>query len=238
MVFYALLATIVSAAFAATLWTQYRSRPRPYLRIWAVALALYAVAALTEVIGAASGWNPLLYRTYYFLGGIILVGLLALGSISLLTPRYSRAALLTLVVLGGVGLAGVVGANLQLARLDTHQVPDADTIRVQGGLFDVIAILMAALINIVGTLILIGGAAWSAYGAWRRGGAPARVLTNVLIAAGAFIVASASSLTRVFHIYEVFYLGQALGVLVMFGGFLMAQRAPRRAPKLEPAASG
>jgi hypothetical protein len=60
----------------------------------------------------------------------------------------------------------------------------------------------------------------------------------LLIAAGAFIVASASSLTRVFHIYEVFYLGQALGVLVMFGGFLMAQRAPRRAPKLEPAASG
>jgi len=77
MVFYALAATAISAAFALTLWVQYRSKPRPYLLAWSVALAIYAVAALTEVIGAAAGWSPLLYRTYYYFGGILVVGVLA-----------------------------------------------------------------------------------------------------------------------------------------------------------------
>jgi len=237
VVFYALAATLISAAFAVTLWMQYRARPKPYLLAWAVALGTYAIAALTEVIGAAGGWTPLLFRTYYFFGAIVLVGVLALGTIYLLAPRFSRIALWVLVVLVAIGLAGVLGAQLQTVKLETHQVPNTDTIQVQGGLFNVLAILMAILINIVGSVILIGGAVWSAYGAWRRGGASSRVLANVLIAAGAFIVASASSLTRVFHVYEVFYVGQAIGVLVMFGGFLAAQRAPRRATNLNPVAS-
>jgi hypothetical protein len=237
MIFYPLVAMVISAAFAVTLWVQYRAKPRPYLLAWAVALAFYAIAALTEVIGAANGWNPLLYRTYYYFGAIVLVGVLALGTIYLLAPRFSRIALWTLIVLAAIGLAAVLGAQLEAVKLETRQVPNADTIAAQGGLFNVLAILMAALINILGTVILVGGAAWSAYGAWRRGGAPSRVLANVLIAAGALIVATASSLTRVFHVYDVFYVGQAIGVLVMFGGFLAAQRAPRRATNLNPAAS-
>src|ERR1700716_4747615 len=102
MVFYALAATAISATFALTLWAQYRSKPRPYLLAWAVALAIYAVAALTEVIGAAGGWSPLLYRTYYYFGGILVVGPLALGTIYLLAPRYSRLALWILVVFAGI----------------------------------------------------------------------------------------------------------------------------------------
>jgi hypothetical protein len=237
VVFYALVATLISAAFAATLFMQYRAKPRPYLLAWSVALALYAIAALTEVIGAANGWTPLLYRTYYYFGAIILVGLLALGSIYLLFPRFSRIALWALIVLAGIGLAGVLGAQLQAVKLETHQVPNADTIQLQGGLFNVAAIVMAALINSVGSVILIGGALWSAYGAWRKGGAQSRLVANILIAAGAFIVAGASTLTRLFHVYDLFYVGQAIGVLVMFGGFLAAQRAPRRVANLNPATS-
>ena len=181
--------------------------------------------------------DALLYRTYYFFGAIILVGVLAMGTIYLLFPRFSRPALWVLVVLGALGLAGILGATLQTTELQTHQVPGADTIRVQGGAFNVVAILMAALINGIGSLILIGGALWSAYSAWRRGGAPSRVLANVLIAAGAFIVAGASTLTRLFHVYELFYVGQAIGVLVMFVGFLAASRAPARARLGVPAPS-
>ena len=234
MIFYPLAATLISAAFAATLIAQYRSKPRPYLLAWGVALAIYAVAALTEVIGAASGWNPLLYRVYYFTGGITVVGVLALGTICLLAPRFARPALWILVVLAGIGLAGILGAALQPGLLDTRQVPSVDTIKVETGAFNLLAILMAALLNSVGTVILVGGAAWSAYSTWRRHGAASRLIANILIAAGALIVASASTLTRLFHVYEVFYVGQAIGVLVMFGGFLAAQRAPRRASISSP----
>jgi hypothetical protein len=237
MVFYALAATAISAAFALTLFVQYRSKPRPYLLAWSLALAIYAVAACTEVIGAAAGWNPLLYRTYYYFGGILVVGVLALGTIYLLAPRFGRTALLVLVVLGGIGLAGTLGASLQPGLLQTREVPSVDTIRLEHGAFNAVAILMAAVLNSVGSVILIGGALWSAYGAWRKGGAQSRLLANILIAAGAFIVAGASTLTRLFHVYELFYVGQAIGVLVIFGGFLAAQLAPRRAPQMKPASS-
>jgi len=77
VIFYPLAATVISAIFAATLWRQYRRKPRAYLLAWSIALAIYAVAALTEVIGAAGGWNPLLYRIYYYFGAITVVGVLA-----------------------------------------------------------------------------------------------------------------------------------------------------------------
>ena len=237
MIFYPLAATLISAAFAVTLGLQYRAKPRPYLLVWAVALGLYAIAALTEVIGAAGGWNAVLYRIYYYLGAIVLVGVLALGTIYLLAPRFGRPALWVLLVLAAIGLAGIVGASLQPGLLDTRQVPSVDTIRLEQGSFNLISLIMAAVVNSVGTVILVGGAAWSAYGTWRRGGAPSRLAANILIAAGALIVASVSTLTRLFHIYELFYVGQAIGVLVMFAGFLAAQRAPRRAPNLNPVTS-
>ena len=226
MIFYPLLATLISAAFAGTLFLQYRSRPRPYLAAWASALALYAIAAFTEVLGAAGGWNADLYRLYYYFGGITVVGVLALGTVFLLAPRFGRAATLAVVVLAGVGLAGILGAGLQASLLQTHEVPSVDTIRLEHSSFNALALLSAALLNIVGSLVLIGGALWSAYAAWRRGAGGSRLAANILIAGGAFIVAGASTLTR-FHVYELFYVGQALGVLVMFVGFLSAQRAPK-----------
>lgn len=237
MIFYPLVATLISAAFAVTLWVQYRAKPRPYLLAWSVALGVYAVAALTEVIGAAVGWNPLLYRLYYFFGGITVVGILALGSVYLLAPRFGRNALAALLTLAGIGLVGIVGASLQVGLLDTHQVPSADVIKLQHGIFNVAAILMAAILNIVGSVILIGGAVWSFFSMLLRGAPPSRLAGNILIAGGAFIVAGASTLFRLFHVYDLFYVGQAIGVLVMFFGFLAAQRAPRRATSLNPATS-
>src|SRR3989475_12628595 len=73
MVFYALAAAAISAAFALTLWEQYRSKPRPYLMAWSVALATYAVAVLTEVIGPAPGWILPLYLTYCYSWRILVV---------------------------------------------------------------------------------------------------------------------------------------------------------------------
>lgn len=235
MVFYPVAATAISAAFALTLFAQYRAKPRPYLLAWSVALGVYAVAALTEVIGAAAGWDPLLYRLYYFFGGITVVGILALGTIYLLAPRFGRPALALLVVLAGVGLVGILGANLQVGLLDTHQVPSADVIKLQHGGFNLLAILMAVILNIVGTVILIGGAVWSFFSMFLKGAPPSRLVGNILIAGGAFIVAGASTLFRLFHVYDLFYVGQAIGVLVMFFGFLAAQRAPRTSTNLNPA---
>ena len=236
MAFYPLAAALISAAFAFTLLSRYRAKPRPYLLAWGVALSVYAAAALTEFWGAIETWNPGLFRAYYFLGGIVLVGLLALGTVCLLAPRFTRVALGLLLALGAIGLAGALGAHVRALSLQTHQVPPLSALPAEGGIFNVLAIATAALINIAGTIVLVGGALWSAYSVWRRGGLRQRLYANLLIAAGALIVASASSLTRL-GVYALFYVGQAVGVLVMFAGFLEAQRQPAPAKReLQPAA--
>ncbi|HYS02109.1 MAG TPA: hypothetical protein VET82_07145 [Candidatus Eisenbacteria bacterium] len=234
--FFPLAATVISLLFAGTLWRQYQRKHRPYLLVWFVALAIYAVAAATEFVGSTAGWSPWLFRTYYFLGGIVLVGVLGLGTLYLLFPRVAPRALVILVALSAIGLISVAAAQLDPSYLDTHQVPSLRVMPLGPNLFNDLAVAMAAIINILGSLILIGGALWSAYGLWRRGQPGERLVANILIAVGAFIVAGASSLTR-FGIYELFYIGQFAGVFIMFLGFLAASRVPARATVGVPAPS-
>ena len=225
MLFYPLAATLISAAFALTLWLQYRTKRRPFTLAWAIALTIYAVAALTETLGAGGLWNPFLYKTYYFTAAILLVGVLGLGSVYLLAPRYASLALTVLVLLAAIGLVGVIGAQVGSAFLETRQVPQRFP---TGGIFNALAIATAVLINISGTVVLVGGALWSAYGLWRRGQPRERVWSMVLRAVGALVVASGTGLSRL-GVYELFYVSQAVGVLIMFAGFLTTQRVPRRA---------
>jgi hypothetical protein len=234
--FFPLAATVISLLFAGTLWLQYQRKHRPYLLVWFVALVVYAVSAFTEFIGSIAGWSPWLFRTYYVLGGIVVVGLLGLGTLYLLFPRVAPLALAVLAALVTIGLISVAAAQLDTSYLDTRQAPSLRAMPPGPNIFNDLAVAMAAIISIVGSLILIGGALWSAYGLWRRGQPGERLVANILIAAGAFIVAGASSLTR-FGIYELFYVGQFAGVFIMFLGFLAASRAPARAAVGVPAPS-
>lgn len=82
--------------------------------------------------------------------------------------------------------------------------------------------------NIYGTLALAGGALYSAWLLWRKAIMPHRVLGNVLIAVGALLIASASTMVR-FGLADFHYLGQFLSAVFMFSGFLLASaRAPVR----------
>ncbi len=232
--FFPLAATLISAAFAYTVGMQYARKRRPYLLAWCAALTIYALATLLEVVGAAGSWNLIIYRAYYFLAAILLVGVLGLGTIYLLGPRFAGFALGALVALAAGGLIAVVVAQLDAVPLHSSPVPP--TFPPRGNAFNFIAVLIAATTNIAGTLVLVGGALWSAYGFWRRGGQRERAIANVLIAAGALVVAFATGLSRL-GIYQLFYSGQAIGVLIMFLGFLAASRAPVRVKLGVPAPS-
>ena len=89
-----------------------------------------------------------------------------------------------------------------------------------------LALFLAIIGNTVGTLVLVVGAGLSAYRASRRGLHRNIPVGNVLILGGAPVVAGAASLTR-FGIYELFYAGQALGIAVIFAGFVVIGSAAR-----------
>lgn len=91
--------------------------------------------------------------------------------------------------------------------------------------------LTTPFFNIYGLLTLVGGAIWSAYLFWRKRVLPNRVIGNVLIAAGALLIGSASTLTRLGY-GQFLYLGELLSAILMFAGFRYAARPqPEEAPQ-------
>ncbi len=95
--------------------------------------------------------------------------------------------------------------------------------------------LTTPFFNIYGLLTLVGGAIWSAYLFWRKRVLPNRVIGNVLIAAGALFIGSASTLTRLGY-GQFLYLGELISAILMFAGFRFAARPqPEEAVQAVPA---
>ena len=83
-------------------------------------------------------------------------------------------------------------------------------------------------LNILGTLIIVGGALSSAYVFLRRRAMPQRAAANALIALGTLIVASGGTLTgQLGFPPTAITVANLIGVSVMFAGTLQASRQPR-----------
>jgi thiosulfate reductase cytochrome b subunit len=75
-------------------------------------------------------------------------------------------------------------------------------------------------------VVLAGGAAYSALRT-RRLRLPSNLtLGNILILAGAVVVAAIASLTRLGY-YELFYASQLVGVAIIFAGFRVIAASPQ-----------
>jgi hypothetical protein len=210
-----LIAAVVGGAFAAVVGRQYLSRRRPHQAIWALALAMFAMAALFESAGQVFGWSDATYKGYYLFGGLLNVGWLGIGSLLLLTsPRVGRVAVIAMFAISLIGLVAVLAAHTDSALLKA-QVPARGAIDVPA--------LLPLLTNVGGSLLLIGGAAWSAWKAARAGAPRNRVLGLALIAAGAFIVAGGHSFAQSRGVYVAQPLSEAVGIVAMFAGYVTVE---------------
>lgn len=232
-----LAAALVAFAFAASLGRRFARGPRIHLAMWCAALVLYALASLAVAAGAAVGWSRTLFEAYWIFGAVLNVPLLAAGEIHLLR----RGQVLDLVV--WIALAFVVaytvavtrGAAIDAAAL-ADRLPSGKEVFGDGSA----AHRLPQLISIPSYVILVAGAAWSA---WRMRGRPelrARSTGTLLVAAGATITAAAGSAFAAVGNLPAFSLSLLAGVAVMFLGFERATRArpfPGRIgpPRSEPA---
>jgi hypothetical protein len=93
--------SLLALGFAIALLDQWRERRQTFQLIWAVGMVFYGVASGCEAIGAASGWNEALYRTWYLTGAIWTAGWLGLGTAFLLgRTRFGYTFALCLVLAG------------------------------------------------------------------------------------------------------------------------------------------
>ncbi len=199
-------ATVVSFVFAALVFNQWRSRRKPFQLAWAAGLLLYAFAAFTQFLAEAYGWTVDVYRVYYAVAAP-LVAVLGIGSLLLINRRIGYAFSVYTAVMF-VGFAWVVfTSSVDTAVLLQQAIPG-------GNGFPASVRIWSPLFTIPGSIALIGVAAYSY---WRT-----RLAFNAWIAVGALIVAAGGALTR-FGVSWALYLGEFIGIALMFWGFLASQ---------------
>jgi vacuolar-type H+-ATPase subunit I/STV1 len=82
-------------------------------------------------------------------------------------------------------------------------------------------VTLTIILNIYGTLALVGGAIYSGFLFWRKRVLINRVLGNILIAAGALAPAMAGSFVKA-GLPDLLYVSELIGVIVMYLGFVQA----------------
>ena len=208
-----LSAAVISGWMALVMLRRMRQKVRPQEAAWAVAFAMFAVAASMQVVGDVIGWTPAMARIYYICGATLVVGWLGLGTWLILVHRPWLRNLGTwgMILLTGVAIGLVSQAPVQLTALaetgwHALEKPALLTILTIG-------------LNTVGTLVLVGGALWSAWVFWRKGIMKGRMVGLIFIAVGALTVAAGGSLTRLGH-EQFLYAAMSVGVGLMFWGYL------------------
>ncbi len=222
MVVFPLIALLASGACTATAVVRYRRSGRTHELVWIAAFALFALGAACEVLAAPRGWNPFLARLYYFSGATLVAAYLGLGTLFLLAPRrVARTALTTLLLLSA--LAGMLVAA---TPVDPTALRETGWAALEKG---PALIVLTITLNVVGTLVVVGGALYSAWRAW-RGGWTRRVVATLLIAAGTLVVASGGTLTRLGQ-HSYLYLAMAPGVCLLLVGYLLPDLHARPRPR-------
>lgn len=211
---------IVSLVFAVLVLRRYRSRGGTHLLLWGIGMVFYGIGGFCEAYYGAFGWNALIYRLWYLLGAILVAAWLGQGTVYLLARRKWAHALMIVLTLGSVyGLIRVFTAqldpNLMTTSLHTGTELSGHAIVTPG------VRVLTPFFNLYGTVTLVGGAAWSSWIFWRKRILLHRTIGNILIAAGAMLPAFGGTFSR-FGIPNALYLGELLGAVLMFAGFIRA----------------
>lgn len=217
-----ILSTLVTFAFAAAVFNRFRTRHGAHLLLWCIGLVLYGIGTLTEVIMLYT-FNPLALKLWYLSGAMLTAAWLGQGTINLLVRRRGIAPTLniTLIIVSLLAVVLVLSAPLTAAAAgyNTAQPLSAQykTILTRSG----VVVLLTILLNIYGTLTLVGGAIYSAYIFWRKKVLFNRMIGNILIAIGAILPAMGGSFIQM-GMPDFLYLSEFLGAILMYIGFLQA----------------
>lgn len=230
-----ILSTLVTFVFAGAVLNRYRYKKGPHLLLWGIGLILYGLGTLSEVILGFT-FNALVLKVWYLSGAMLTAAWLGQGTIFLLVRRRGVATglaiALALISLVSVGLLLAAPVSQAAAAYNLSQPVSAQYKEIlvrNGGI-----IALTIILNIYGTLGLVGGALYSTYLFLRKHVLANRMWGNILIAAGALMPAMAGSFIKA-GLADWLYVSELVGVVLMYTGFLRATASP--SVEREPVAS-
>lgn len=247
----AVIGAAVAGVFSAALADRYRRSRGKHNLFWAIALCMFSLASVALAYGLGKGWSSFTFGVYYLFGAILNVPFLGLGQIQLVWPeRVAYAASVAVTAFALAATVTVLttpmtvppsgsghipsGREVYATRIPEDKLPafcaepasagapecrrDADPLAIWPRIFAVFG-------NVIGTLLVVAGTVTSAARLLKRRNrnraATRSALGNLAIAAGVVIVASGGTGAR-FGTTAVFPVTLAVGVSVMYGGFLLA----------------
>ena len=222
------LSTLITFAFTGAVFTRYLKRRGPHLLLWTIGLLFYGIGTLAEIILGFT-FSGLMLKLWYLSGAMLTAAWLGQGSVHLLVRKRRVAWILT-------GILTVVSLMAAVLVLSAPLTPAANsydiTVAISSQYTQILTrsgltILLTILLNIYGTLALVGGAIYSAYIFWRKRILFNRMIGNVLIAVGALAPAIGGSFVRL-GLPDLLYLAELIGAILMYIGFMQATTAPAR----------
>jgi hypothetical protein len=221
-----ILSTIITFIFAAAVINRYRQRKGTHLLLWGIGLVFYGLGTLSEVVLSIT-FSELALKVWYLTGAMLTAAWLGQGTFHLLVRRRGVAPTVTAILTVVSILAAVLVFTTPLtpAAADYNPAQPASEqykeIMTRSGL----TVLLTILLNIYGTLTLVGGALYSAYLFWRKKVLFNRMLGNILIAAGALMPAMGGTFVQA-GLVDWLYLSELVGVILMYAGFIQATARP------------
>lgn len=214
--------SVISFVFAYMVLKRWVERRHTYLLLWGIGFLMYGLGGAMEATYGFVGWHPLVFRLWYLFGAILVAAWLGQGTVYLLVRRRIFGVrlshiLMTILGLGSLyALIRIAGAQLDPSKMLSGEL-SGHAIVTSG------VRVLTPFFNLYGVIMLVGGAIYSAYFFWRTRSAANRMIGNILIATGAMMPAFGGSAQR-FGIPVALYVGEFLGAVLMFIGYLYASR--------------
>ncbi|MCP4426684.1 MAG: hypothetical protein GY803_19500 [Chloroflexi bacterium] len=230
------LSTAVMLIFTIWVLQRYAVRRKMHFLFWGLGLSMFGFGSFAEAY-LAIAWNRWIFWGWYVFGAALTAGWIGHGTVYLLFRKKWVHGVTAVLLIGSVFVAvlmframplldeSVFSPNIPISEQYREIMPPTDA----GGAVR----LTTPFFNIYGTITLVGGAIWSAYLFWRKRILPNRVIGNIFIAAGALLIAFASTLTRLGD-GSYLFLGELVSAILMFIGFRYAAKPQVVASKTVP----
>lgn len=214
------VSSVTSFVFAILVLKRYLVRKGTHLLLWGIGLVFYGIGGFCEAYYGAFGWEAIIFRLWYLFGAILVAAWLGQGTVYLLAKTRWAHALMAILVIGSLYAAlrvftAELDPSLLTTSLHTGSELSGHAIVTPG------VRTLTPFFNLYGTVTLVGGALYSAWLFWRKRVLLHRTIGNILIAVGAMLPAFGGTFSR-FGIPGALYIGELLGVILMFIGFIRA----------------
>ena len=227
----------ITGIFAFMVLRRWSQKRRPHLLAWGIGLTMYFLGTLSQVI-LSLAWSPFFFGLWYWSGALMVAPWLGQGTAYLLIRRGSiaRNIQMALILVGIMTLPWTIfatefndsawyrGSDMTEIYKD-HTVDGELVAGIMEGEARGTVRFFSPIMNVWGTILLVGGAIYSARLFRRKQIMRNRVVGNWYIALGGLMPALAGVLIRAGD-PSFKYMGEMLGAILIFVGFTIATNMP------------